>query len=125
MGWKIGGVLSAILAGLAALITLTTAAEYKTGIEWVITLIFVLLAVLCFWRAAKAGARKKAKRAAAQQVFCQCGKSFCLEWKIGLKHQPYFHHTFFLWYNRGEGGMLHGNLFVQRRIVRLGRPVLS
>ncbi len=69
MGWKIGGVLSAILAGLAALITLTTAAEYKTGIEWVITLIFVLLAVLCFWRAAKASTGKKAKRAAAQQVF--------------------------------------------------------
>lgn len=69
MGWKIGGVLSAILAVLAALITLTTAAEYKTGIEWVITLIFVLLAALCFWRAAKAGARKKAKRATAQQVF--------------------------------------------------------
>ena len=69
MVWKIGGVLSAILAVLAALITLTTAAEYKTGIEWVITLIFVLLAVLCFWRGAKAGARKKAKRAATQQVF--------------------------------------------------------
>lgn len=69
MVWKIGGVLSAILAVLAALITLTTADEYKTGIEWVIALIFVLLAVLCFWRAAKAGARKKAKRAGAQQAF--------------------------------------------------------
>lgn len=69
MVWKIGGVLSAILAVLAALITLTTAAEYKTGIEWVIALIFVLLAVLCFWRGAKAGAGKKTKRAAAQQVF--------------------------------------------------------
>lgn len=69
MGWKIGGVLSALLAVLAALITLTTADEYKTGIEWVIALIFVLLAVLCFWRAAKAGARKKAKRAGAQQAF--------------------------------------------------------
>lgn len=69
MVWKIGGVLSAILAVLAALITLTTAAEYKTGIEWVITPIFVFLAVLCFWRGAKAGARKKAKGAATQQVF--------------------------------------------------------
>lgn len=69
MGWKIGGVLSALLAVLAALITLTTADEYKTGIEWVIALIFVLLAALCFWRAAKAGARKKAKRAGAQQAF--------------------------------------------------------
>ena len=39
MGWKIGGVLSALLAVLAALITLTTADEYKTGIEWVIALI--------------------------------------------------------------------------------------
>ena len=68
MGWKIGGVLSAILAGLATLITLTTAAEYKTGIEWVITLIFVLLAVLCFWRAAKASTGKKAKRAATVEA---------------------------------------------------------
>lgn len=69
MGWKIGGVLTLVLAGVAALVSATTPAEYKTGIEWGIAAIFLVLAVLCFWRGAKAGARKKAKRAAAQQAF--------------------------------------------------------
>ena len=66
MGWKIGGAISAILAVVAALVTLTTASEYKTGIEWVITVIFAVLAILCFWRAIKAGAAQKAKLAANQ-----------------------------------------------------------
>lgn len=69
MGWKIGGVVAALLAALAVLITLTTAQEYRAGIEWAIALIFALLAVLCFWRGAKASARKKAKRDAANQTF--------------------------------------------------------
>ena len=34
MGWKIGGVLTLVLAGVAALVSATTPAEYKTGIEW-------------------------------------------------------------------------------------------
>lgn len=62
MGWKIGGVLSVILAGLAALITLTTAAEYKTGAEWAVVAVFAALAILCFWRGGKVSARKKAAR---------------------------------------------------------------
>lgn len=66
MGWKIGGAISAILAVVAALVTLTTAPEYKTGIEWVIAVIFAVLAILCFWRAMKASAAKKAKLAANQ-----------------------------------------------------------
>lgn len=66
MGWKIGGAISAILAVVAALVTLTTASEYKTGIEWVIAVIFAVLAILCFWRAMKASAAKKAKLAANQ-----------------------------------------------------------
>ena len=66
MGWKIGGAISAIRAVVAALVTLTTASEYKTGIEWVIAVIFAVLAILCFWRAIKAGAAKKAKLAANQ-----------------------------------------------------------
>lgn len=66
MGWKIGGAISAILAVVAALVTLTTASEYKTGIEWVIAVIFAVLAILCFWREMKASAAKKAKLAANQ-----------------------------------------------------------
>lgn len=66
MGWKIGGAISAILAVVAALVTLTTVPEYKTGIEWVIAVIFAVLAILCFWRAMKASAAKKAKLAANQ-----------------------------------------------------------
>lgn len=31
MGWKIGGVLTLVLAGVAALVSATTPAEYKTG----------------------------------------------------------------------------------------------
>ena len=30
MGWKIGGVLTLVLAGVAALVSATTPAEYKT-----------------------------------------------------------------------------------------------
>lgn len=69
MGWKIGGAISAILAVVAALVTLTTASEYKTGIEWVIAVIFAVLAILCFWRGIKSSAAKKAKLAAANQTF--------------------------------------------------------
>lgn len=62
MGWKIGGVLTLVLAGVAALVSATTPAEYKTGIEWGIAAIFLVLAVLCFWRGSKASARKKAEQ---------------------------------------------------------------
>ena len=62
MGWKIGGVLTLILAGVAALVSATTPAEYKTGIEWGIAAIFFVLAVLCFWRGSKASARKKSEQ---------------------------------------------------------------
>lgn len=68
MGWKIGGVLSLILAGLAAIITATTAPEYRTGIEWVIVLIFAVLAGLCFWRGAKS-TRKKAANQSANKTY--------------------------------------------------------
>ena len=60
MGWKIGGVLTLALAGVAALVSATTPAEYKTGIEWGIAAIFLVLAVLCFWRGSQ-GRRQNRK----------------------------------------------------------------
>lgn len=69
MGWKIGGVISSILAALALIITVTTKAEYRAGIEWVIVLVFVLLAVLFFWKAAMAGAAKKSARKGDNQTY--------------------------------------------------------
>lgn len=69
MGWKTGGVLSSLLAVVAVLVVATTAPEYKTGIEWVIALIFVLLAVLCFWRGSKAKLKKKAAREGSNQTY--------------------------------------------------------
>lgn len=68
MGWKIGGALSLVLAGLATIITVTTAPEYRAGIEWVIVLIFAVLAGLCFWRGAKS-TRKKAANQSANQTY--------------------------------------------------------
>ena len=68
MGWKIGSVLSLILAGLAAIITVTTVPEYRAGIEWVIVLIFAVLSGLCFWRGAKA-TRKKAADQSANKTY--------------------------------------------------------
>lgn len=69
MGWKIGGGLSLILAALAVIITATTAPEYKTGIEWIIVLVFALIAILCFVKGAKASARKKAACKDANQTY--------------------------------------------------------
>ncbi len=68
MGWKIGGAVSFVLAGLAAIITVTTAPEYRVGIEWVIVLIFAALAGLCFWRGAKS-TRKKAANQSANKTY--------------------------------------------------------
>lgn len=68
MGWKIGGAVSIVLAGLAAIITVTTAPEYRAGIEWVIVLIFAVLAGLCFWRGAKS-TRKKAANQSANKTY--------------------------------------------------------
>ena len=62
MVWKIFGALSLVLAAVAALVSATTAPEYKTGAEWVIALLFVALAVFLFWQGAKSSAGKKAKR---------------------------------------------------------------
>lgn len=62
MIWKVFGVFSLALAGIAALIAATISPEYRTGIEWVIALLFVVLAALLFWQGAKVSARRKAKR---------------------------------------------------------------
>ena len=62
MVWKIFSALSLVLAAVAALVSTTTAPEYKTGAEWVIALLFVALAVFLFWKGAKSSAGKKAKR---------------------------------------------------------------
>lgn len=62
MVWKIFSALSLVLAAVAALVSATTAPEYKTGAEWVIALLFVALAVFLFWQGAKSSAGKKAKR---------------------------------------------------------------
>lgn len=64
MGWKIGGALLALLAAAVVGIIATTPAEYLTGIEWAIALIFSALAAVFFWKGAKAGARKKEQRRA-------------------------------------------------------------
>lgn len=64
MGWKIGGVVLLVPAGVAALVAATMEAEYKTGMEWPIAVLFLTLAAVCFWRGAKVGARKKADRRA-------------------------------------------------------------
>ena len=62
MVWKIFSALSLVLAAVAALVSATTAPEYKTGAEWVIALLFVALAVFLFWKGAKSSAGKKEKR---------------------------------------------------------------
>lgn len=62
MVWKIFGAFSLVLAAVAALVSVTTSPEYKTGIEWVIALLFVVLAVFLFWHGSKSSAGKKAKR---------------------------------------------------------------
>lgn len=64
MGWKVGGVLFALLAAIVVGIIATTSAEYLSGIEWAIALIFAALAAVFFWKGAKAGARKKEQRRA-------------------------------------------------------------
>lgn len=64
MIWKVFGVFSLALAGIAALIAATISPEYRTGIEWVIALLFVVLAALLFWQGAKVSAGRKAKRQA-------------------------------------------------------------
>lgn len=69
MGWKIGGALTLILAGVAALVSATTPAEYRTGIEWAVAAIFAVLAVLCFWRGSKVSARKKAARGSVNETY--------------------------------------------------------
>lgn len=58
MGWKAGGAVCLILAGIAALITATTSAEYLTGAEWVFAVVLVVLAVFCFRKGAKSSRRK-------------------------------------------------------------------
>ena len=64
MGWKVGGVLFALLTAIVVGIIVTTPAEYLAGIEWAIALIFAALAAVFFWKGAKAGARKKEQRRA-------------------------------------------------------------
>lgn len=58
MGWKVGGAVCLALAGVAALITATTSAEYLTGAEWVFAVVLAVLAVFCFRKGAKSGRRK-------------------------------------------------------------------
>lgn len=60
MGWKVGGAVCLVFAGIAALITVTTPAEYLTGAEWLFAVALAALAVFCFWKGAKAGRRKLA-----------------------------------------------------------------
>ena len=62
MGWKIGGVLTLVLAGVAALVSATTPAEYKTGNEWGIEKINILMQVFCIWRGSKARGWNKAEQ---------------------------------------------------------------
>lgn len=61
MGWKIGGALLALLAAAVVGIIATTPAEYLTGIEWGIAVIFAALAAVFFWKGTKASAQKKAR----------------------------------------------------------------
>ena len=58
MGWKIGGGALSALAAVALLVKLTTPAEYLTGIELPIVVVFAVLAAVFFWKGAKAGKRR-------------------------------------------------------------------
>lgn len=61
MGWKIGGAVCLVLAGIAALITATTSVEYLTGAEWIFAVVLAVLAVIFFRKGAKSGAQKRGR----------------------------------------------------------------
>lgn len=65
MGKKIVGVLFVIVGAVFALITATTAAEYRTGIEWVFAVVFVALGVFLILK----GGRKSGGRQPANGTF--------------------------------------------------------
>lgn len=69
MGWKIGGGVLSALAAVALLVKLTTPAEYLTGIELPIVVVFAVLAAVFFWKGAKAGKRKKAAAKDAARAY--------------------------------------------------------
>ena len=69
MGWKIGGAVCLVLAGIAALITATTSAEYLTGAEWVFAVVLAVLAVIFFRKGAKSGAQKRGRGGSGNGTF--------------------------------------------------------
>ena len=70
MVWKIFGGVLLVPAGFVALVALTLEEEYKAGIEWPLVGLFCALSFLCFWRGAKADARKKEQLEKVTDVAC-------------------------------------------------------